>query len=149
MSLTVDKFPEDIVLSGNPIEIKVTADTTGVSFHKIHVRIIKGSDIIGEDSLPVIENSVTFDVSDYLKIDENINFHIVGFFQLGLIQTNFTETFHFEIFETYNSDGTEHHGFSRLLIYRIFKYELHPEKLFSCCPTMKIYNFYRVPFFPK
>ena len=109
MSFTLHKYPSNIVLSGNPVKIDVSSDTVTQSDHKIHVRIIKGGYIIGEEVLPVIVNSASFDISDYLKQHSTLDLSVFNLFSKTIMAADsLLSSFNVEIFETYNADGIEH-----------------------------------------
>jgi len=112
MSLTIQKNPDAFVLAGNPVKFVISTDTVASSNHKIHVRITQnvgsGYKEIGTESLPVINNSVSFDVSDYLQRRVKTDFNIFDLFTKTIRISNNQDLYYFYFFETYDGDGIEH-----------------------------------------
>lgn len=112
MALTVQKQPNTIVLSGNPAEFVVSSDTIIISNHKIHVQIYDTNSygainqLIGEESLPVINNSAEFDISDYLYKSTELNITIYDLFDKIPRPLSALNSYYVKIFETYNGDNT-------------------------------------------
>ncbi|NHZ86028.1 MAG: hypothetical protein GWP19_09120, partial [Planctomycetia bacterium] len=109
MSLTIHKNPLGITLSGNPAHVDVSSNTIIISNHKIHCRIKQSGIIVGEDALPVINNAVSFDISDLLKKKKILDINIFDLFDKTIKKIDgLFEKFNLDIFETYNGDGIEH-----------------------------------------
>jgi len=109
MALTVQVQPQDIILSGNPATLTVSSNTVTQSNHKIHVEILQGELKIGEEEAPLLNNSATFDVSDYLKKNVKTNFSIFDFLVNKVqLASNRLTSFKLRVYETYNGDGIQH-----------------------------------------
>ena len=174
MALTVQKQPEGSVLSGNPVEYIISSDTVVQSNHKIHIRVTRdlgigfGNVVIGTEELPVIENSVTFDISDYLKSEQKIDLNIFQLFEKKIQQTQLSSKYYFRIWETYNNDGIEHNaingntyyafngGFSTIFLSNYnaegktfyFNFIIDEKKILSWSPNKKLtWNQHEVMFF--
>jgi len=109
MSVTVSKFPEIVVLTGNPVLIELESHVLArKSFHKLHLRILDEDDnIIGEDALSPVDLKAEFDVSDYLKIDYDADFNMFDFYLYFFRNANLTKKFKFEYYETWQGIDSE------------------------------------------
>lgn len=111
MALSINQAPEAIVLSGEPAIFVVSSTTQASTNHKIHLRVLRDNngsfEVIGQEVLPAINNSATFDVSDYLKRNIKLGLNIFNLFNQSVNSIDLGTTFQFEIFETYNNDDTE------------------------------------------
>lgn len=126
MALTIQKQPDQIILSGNPVEFIISSNTVVQSNHKIHIRIYSSINLtgpvaeqIGEESLPVINNSASFDISDYLKADTPLNLTIFDLFSTFINRFRSVVRFYVRIYETYNSDGINHNPLADISIFAI------------------------------
>lgn len=110
MSLSLVKYPEQLVLSGNPVEVEIETPWLYVQFRRIHCRVMdEQGNVIGEDSLPWLEGvNSKFQISEYLKVDIIQDFNLSDLFVTGLQDTNAVRKFKIQYFQTYNLDGTEH-----------------------------------------
>lgn len=125
MALTIQKQPATIILSGNPAELVISSNTVVNSNHKIHVRLYKYNettlrgDLLGEEALPVINNSASFDISDYLKEESFFNLTIFDLFDVIPQKYLDIPRFYFICFETYDGTGIEYNAITSSYIYAI------------------------------
>jgi hypothetical protein len=118
--LTLTKQPKLFELSGNPVTVEVLSDTITTSNHKISIRVSYLGAVIGEETLPVINNVSSFDISDYLKQNIEGDFNIFDLFQTTPIAfSHLLHSFTFQVYETYNNDGIEHYTIPSSSFYAI------------------------------
>jgi len=112
MSLTIQKYPDVVVLAGNPVEFTISSDTVVSNNHKIHCRITQnlgsGWKDLGVESLPVLNNTVSFDFADYMKRRIKTDFNIFDFFSKAIRYSDNRDLYYFYFYETYDGDGINH-----------------------------------------
>jgi hypothetical protein len=114
MALTIQKQPEIINLSGNQVEFVISSDTVVNSNHKINIQVYNTTSfgfinqLIGEEVLPVINNSASFDMADYMKLETPFDLTVLDLFDTVPQIFDSVNRVYFRIFETYNGDGIEY-----------------------------------------
>ncbi len=106
MSLSLEKYPEPVVLSGNPVEVIISTTTADVKFHRLHIRVYDENDnFIGEDSLPPVNGKAVFDISDYLNKEKRSKYELADFFYKGIKETDFSDKYYFKYFERHENSN--------------------------------------------
>jgi len=108
------QYPERVVLAYNPVIVVLSTTTTDVENHYLHLQVKdKNNVIIAEDRLAVNRSEASFDISEYLKIQQKKLFNL--FEDENTVERHENDDLLFKyrltVFETFDNDGVEHNKF--------------------------------------
>jgi len=109
MALSVIEYPNSLIFSDNPARIRISINNLDAALTRINLRITDSNlNFLAKIKVPVINGVASFDLSEFINFEIDMNFDIYRFYRQGIYQTSLAKHINIEAYATVSDSLTEY-----------------------------------------